>query len=68
MHVIKGLVPLVAALQGGLLGACAAAVEPVRVSIDARIGTEARGRERGEQATRADIAAGTLKLFESMGP
>ncbi|HLO94887.1 MAG TPA: hypothetical protein VK195_11255 [Burkholderiaceae bacterium] len=36
--------------------------------IDARIGTEARGRERGEQAARADIGAGVLKLFEPAGP
>lgn len=55
-----------------LLGSCVAShvqsAERVLVPIDARIGTEARGRERGEQAARADIAAGTLKLFESTGP
>lgn len=65
---ITALAPLGAVLLGGLLAAPAAAVEPMRVSIDARIGTEARGRERGDQAARADIAAGTLKLFESAGP
>lgn len=44
------------------------ATEPLLVPIDARIGTEARGRERGELAARADIAAGRLKLYESAGP
>ncbi|MEO3711776.1 hypothetical protein [Roseateles flavus] len=67
IHVITALAPLAAVLLGGLFAAPAAAVEPMRVSIDARIGTEARGRERGEQAAQADIAAGTLKLFESTG-
>lgn len=68
IHVITALAPLGAVLLGGLFAAPAAAAEPMRVSIDARIGTEARGRERGEQAAQADIAAGTLKLLESTGP
>ncbi|MGM9513528.1 hypothetical protein ACS5PK_04660 [Roseateles sp. DB2] len=66
--VITALTPLFGALLGSLLVAPAAAAEPLLVPIDARIGTEARGRERGEQAARADIAAGMLKLFESTGP
>ena len=68
LSVITALVPLGVTLSWGLLAGPAAATEPLLVPIDARIGTEARGRERGEQAARADIAAGLLRLYESTGP
>lgn len=60
--------PLCSALLWILPAARVGATEPLLVTIDARIGTEARGHERGAQAARADIAAGRLKLYESAGP
>ena len=67
--VLARMLALVAAMLLLALPAPAVcAAEPLLVPIDARIGTEARGRERGEQAARADIAAGLLKLYEASEP
>jgi len=65
---IARVAPLFSVLLLTLPAIRVGATEPLLVPIDARIGTEARGRERGELAARADIAAGRLKLYESAGP